>query len=461
MLYRHKITRIFFLMFFFTGKIHAQYGSDMMVDILASGRADTKELATQEALKSAVMDVYDVMIAPGNHSAAKSIPDEEITYGTNGIIQRYDVLDQREIPGGDFTVTSRVIVSMRKLTSFMQMRGYGSQVNFSVLDLKAKQFELRSQNEIKIVGDMVAVLHEMLQASFDFSLQQDTTFLNNSGEAKHYHVWVVANKQMNEAADYFNKILTILNQANKELKNYRIADQELFPVKISFSSQESECLLQQQVSVIALNAIAMNWGFYQKGFNVLKSRNLMKAEDGRELFNFADVKEENGPFRIVHGISFHFPSIGDTTAQFDLTDNEAPNRKKEPAVSLQTLGVRSKIKHGGYVIFEDKHGHGLVAAITDVGQFNGELAKKCEGIPLMGYDDWSLPGKVELNAIFQNLCRKGIGGFNSENPGYWSFETGSNYNTDIAGYLSVDNGHYIANNTDRNRLLSVRLVRKF
>jgi hypothetical protein len=161
-------------------------------------------------------------------------------------------------------------------------------------------------------------------------------------------------------------------------------------------------------------------------------------------------------------ISLDFPAPGTQTGLFDMEDGSMlPSRKMLADFAVREQGIRSEIKHGGYVIYEDKHGHGLVAAIADIGQFDGNLARKCDGMQFMGYSDWSLPGKFELTAIFQNLCKKGVGGFNKSNPGYWSFETAGGYASDIAGYLSLDNGNYTTNYEDKNRLLSVRLVRKF
>lgn len=45
-------------------------------------------------------------------------------------------------------------------------------------------------------------------------------------------------------------------------------------------------------------------------------------------------------------------------------------------------------------------------------------AKLCYDLVLNGYDDWFLPSRDELNLLYENLCKAGLGGFSNES--YWS-----------------------------------------
>ena len=47
-------------------------------------------------------------------------------------------------------------------------------------------------------------------------------------------------------------------------------------------------------------------------------------------------------------------------------------------------------------------------------------AKKCLDYSYGGYEDWFLPSKDELNLMYQNLQKKGIGSFANGFYGYWS-----------------------------------------
>ena len=91
--------------------------------------------------------------------------------------------------------------------------------------------------------------------------------------------------------------------------------------------------------------------------------------------------------------------------------------------TVKPRGVTSQFKHGGFVVYE-KDGHGLVAAITDLGDIDWNSAKTaCDELILNGYSDWYLPSKEELNSVYVNLKKFAVGGFANNN--YWSSTEGA------------------------------------
>ena len=52
-------------------------------------------------------------------------------------------------------------------------------------------------------------------------------------------------------------------------------------------------------------------------------------------------------------------------------------------------------------------------------------AKLCSDLVLGGYDDWYLPSKDELNCMYENLYKLGLGNFDSYN--YWTSSEDSDF----------------------------------
>ncbi len=85
---------------------------------------------------------------------------------------------------------------------------------------------------------------------------------------------------------------------------------------------------------------------------------------------------------------------------------------------------------------------------------NAYAAKICRDLVLNGYDDWFLSSKDELDLMYRNLKKKGLGGFASDY--YWS---SSELNSHYAWLQSFDDGNQF--NYVKNDYIRVRAVRAF
>ena len=80
----------------------------------------------------------------------------------------------------------------------------------------------------------------------------------------------------------------------------------------------------------------------------------------------------------------------------------------------------------------------------------------CEELILNGYSDWHLPSKEELNSVYVNLKRVGVGSFAKTSYSYWS-------STDYNSYYAWGQSFYNGGRSDGNKtsMFNVRAVRAF
>jgi len=110
---------------------------------------------------------------------------------------------------------------------------------------------------------------------------------------------------------------------------------------------------------------------------------------------------------------------------------------------------------GGIVFYLDGKGGGLAAAPSDQGKYNWSDAKRvCGNLVLNGYDDWYLPSKEELNLMYNNLKRKGLGRFAGEI--YWSSSENNTFSAWLQYFADGSQNYYYENASRR-----VRAVRAF
>ena len=140
------------------------------VTITASGSGTSLETATQSALRSAIEQAFGAFISSKTEMLNDQIVADEMTSVSSGNIKSYEILNQAQLPDNRWAVTLKTIVSVDKLTSFVQAKGVEVEIKGGLFALNIKQQMLNEESEIKAIFNMIGILHENLQISFDFSL---------------------------------------------------------------------------------------------------------------------------------------------------------------------------------------------------------------------------------------------------------------------------------------------------
>ncbi len=379
------------------------------VSIVASGSGGTLEDAKQAALRSATEQAFGAFISSKTEMFNDVVVADQMASVSSGNIKSFDVLNQDQLPDGRWGVTLKAIVSVDKLTSFVQAKGISIEIKGGMFALNIKQQLLNEQGEIKAVAEMIGLLHEPMQIAFDYVIKSgDPKSLDS--ESKNWEiplaVTATCNKNMDFCANYFIKTLTALSLTAAEVETYKSLNKQVFQVNVSYAGNTMVFYLRKQTSISAINSLVSNWEFYTRLFAVQSGMDETTGNGEGQLHGFGN-----------RGISFL--SAGQTAGTFTWNDQRTLIQIEQmTGYSVKPRGVQSKFKHGGYVV-QESNGHGFVAAVCDIGTLNWEAAKTaCEELVMNGYSDWVLPDKDQLGLIYKGLYQRGIGGF--ARSFYWS-----------------------------------------
>jgi hypothetical protein len=418
------------------------------VSITSSGSGKTLEDAKQAALRSSTEQAFGAFISSKTEMFNDQVVADQMASVSSGNIKSYEVLNESQLPDGSWGVTLKAVVSVDKLTSFVTAKGIAIEIKGGLFALNIKQQSLNEQGEVKAVCEMVGLLHEPMQISFDYVIKSsDPKSLD--AENKNWEIPLVVtattNKNIDFCANYCIKTLAALSLSSEEVTSYQSLNKAVFPVVINYNGVAKTFFLRKQSSINALNTLTSNWGFYTRLFTVQSGMDESNGNGEGRIHEFGG----NG--------NINFLTTGQQAATFSWQDKRTLSQIEQmEGYKVKPRGVVSQFKHGGFVVFEE-NGHGLVAAITDLENMDWNSAKPaCEELISNGYSDWYLPSKEELNLVYVNLGKFGIGCFRE--GFYWS---ATEQNRLFAWGREFDEGDFLLWAMQKTMKLNVRAVRSF
>lgn len=397
----------FMLAIAFTKTIAQSENKD--VTITASGSGKTLEDAKQSALRSATEQAFGAFISSKTEILNDQVVADQMASVSSGNIKSFEILNQDQLPDGRWGVTLKTIVSVDKLSSFVQAKGISIEVKGGMFALNIKQQLLNEQGEIKAVAEMVGLMHEPMQISFDYVIKSsDPKSLD--AESKNWEIPLVVtatcNKNIDFCVNYFIKTLTALSLPSAEVETYKTLNKLVFPVSVTYKGQTKTFYLRKQRSITIINSLISNWNFYTRLF-VVQSGMIESFGNGQGRINNL---ENDDPSKNIRSTIF-FPTAGTVAGTFSWTEIKTLSQIEQmTGYAVKPRGIISRFKNGGFVVWE-RDGHGLVAAVCDLGEFNWTDAKNaCEELEVNGYTDWYLPSVDELKDLHSNnLFQIGFG----------------------------------------------------
>jgi hypothetical protein len=206
------------------------YSQDIKsVSIVVSGQGKTQEEAKQQALRSAIEQAFGTFISAKTEILNDSLVQDQIVSISKGNIKSFEVLSSLVLPDNQVQlVTLRAIVSLDKLASFVQSKGYND-IAFDGGGF-AVNLKMQKLNETSEKVAIYNLLSQGLSISRDFFDRELTVgspkllSQDNSENTKYQiplKVQTKLNSNWHSYFEYFQKTLKSIGMSAQDIAFYR------------------------------------------------------------------------------------------------------------------------------------------------------------------------------------------------------------------------------------------------
>ncbi len=167
------LTFVFFSCFTLTAQ-----KDDKIVTLVVSGQGKTQEEAKQSALRSAVEQAFGTFISSKTEILNDNLVKDEIVSVSNGNIQKFEIIAEGQLPGGDFRTSLKATVSVTKLTTFVTSKGIEHELQGELFAFNINQKKLNEKNEKVAIQNLNETIGDLLKNCFEYSLTVSEPIVN-------------------------------------------------------------------------------------------------------------------------------------------------------------------------------------------------------------------------------------------------------------------------------------------
>jgi len=394
--------------------IEAQ-NSDKTVTITASGNGKTQDEAQQSALRSAIEQTFGVFISSKTEVFNDQLIADDIASVASGNIQSFEILNASQFPDKNWGITLRAIVSITKLTNYVQSKGVSVEIQGGLFAVNIRQLLLNEKGEEKAIDNLINLLNEQMQLSYDYSIIAGEPFASGNNWAIPVKVTAITNKNIDFCSKYCKQTLAALSLKCSEVKYLKSIEKNVSPIIVNGEIY----YLRNQSSMDKLFEFREKFYFYSSLYAVKVGKDEFIApkmndpefycnEKCQTVFNHKDIvgcyelSDTHNRTWDSKGLLLDFPDSGNLVSTFSWSwSYTLENIEKIKGFFVNPLGVILQYKQGGIVV-NDTNGQILVVASQQKnGNANWDDAKKwCKELNYNGFNDWRLPTKEELNLLF-------------------------------------------------------------
>lgn len=202
------------------------------VKLTVSGQGATKEVATANALRSAIEQAFGTFVSANTQILNDEIVKEEIATISSGNIQEYKELSCITMPDGSKSVSLSATVSIGNLISYAKSKGSSAEFAGAVFAMNMKMRKLNAENETTALYNMLDQLYSLSLSVFDWELEVgEPTVLPD----QKYKIPMIAKAKINgNTAPFFSLLFNTLESLSlspSEVEGYKANKMEVYTIK--------------------------------------------------------------------------------------------------------------------------------------------------------------------------------------------------------------------------------------
>lgn len=150
--------------------LHVTVFAQNSVSLVVVGEGNTKDEATQSALRSAIEQSFGSFVSSNTTILNDDLVKDEIVSISSGNIQNYKELSFSRLEDGHCSITIEATVSLAKLTRFAQSKGSTCELAGATFGANLQMAQFYMDAEKKAIENLLDELRRMLPSMYDYSL---------------------------------------------------------------------------------------------------------------------------------------------------------------------------------------------------------------------------------------------------------------------------------------------------
>lgn len=230
--------------------INALAQDDKAINIIVNGQGKTQEEAKLNALRSAIEQAFGTFISSETEILNDDLLKDEIVSVSNGNIQKFEIISEIQLPNEIFLTSINATVSLTKLSSFIESKGYELEFQGGLFSLNAKKEEFYSRSELTTLNNFINTRINSI-IYYDYTLFSEDPFIEGENYAINLEVGIKPNNNMHIFFDDLFNLLSFISldsstidfRIKSNLEVYIISD-PFMEKKFYLRNKESFDLLQ-------------------------------------------------------------------------------------------------------------------------------------------------------------------------------------------------------------------------